>query len=129
MENLKVNDWVNYQGKKRQIAIVNEDGTVRLKSDDPTEKYYDNGTIGCFSQSMFVDKQKTAVEWVIDELFTKSDIEVTKENNPKLFSLIKQALEMEKQQIIEAYACGVLNECSGTNVRSDEYYNQTYKSK
>jgi ribosome assembly protein YihI (activator of Der GTPase) len=119
MENLKVNDWVNYQGKKRQIAIVNEDGTVRLKSDDPTEKYYDNGTIGCFSQSMFVDKQKTAVEYLLEQMGLEQLI------FPK--DIINKALEMEKQQIIDAYLDGY---SAPENLGdSEQYYNQTYKSK
>jgi hypothetical protein len=70
--------------------------------------------------------EKTAVEQIIDyiEEFTPKN-KIT----DGIWSKAKSLIEVEKQQIIEAYACGVLNECSGTNVRSDEYYNQTYKSK
>jgi hypothetical protein len=69
--------------------------------------------------------EKTAVEQF------KESIEKHLTENQKLHLevIYNHCLEMGKQQIIDAYACGVLNECSGTNVRSDEYYNQTYKSK
>ena len=40
-----------------------------------------------------------------------------------------KALEMEKQQIIDAYAGGVLNECSGANIRSNQYYEYNYGNK
>jgi hypothetical protein len=124
MENLKVNDWVIYQGKKRQVSIVNGDGTVRLKSDDPTEKYYDNGTIGCFHKNWLspVIENKTAVQWLIEKHFGGI-------NNctPDFRFHINQALEMEKQQIIDAYISGY---SSPENLGdSEEYYNQTYKSK
>jgi hypothetical protein len=121
MENLKVNDWVMYQGKKRQVAIVNEDGTVRLKSDDPTERSYDNGTIGCFSVGFLnpVIKKKTAVEYLLEQMGLEQLI------FPK--DIINKALEMEKQQIIDAYLDGY---SAPENLGdSEQYYNQTYKSK
>ena len=43
--------------------------------------------------------------------------------------LFKQAKEMEKCQIIDAYAGGVLNECSGANIRSNQYYEYNYGNK
>jgi hypothetical protein len=99
MENLKVNDWVMYQGKKRQVAIVNGDGTVRLKSDDPTESSYSNGTIGCFHKNWLspVIENKTAVEWLFEQLWNSDKDKFV------WHSLLEQAKEMEKQQIIEAH--------------------------
>jgi hypothetical protein len=143
MENLKVNDWVMYEGNKRQIAIVNGDGTVRLKSDDPNEKYYDNGTIGCFSASMFVDKQKTAVEWLINEITLKKLGDNKLFLNPMVLgNIVEQALEMEKQQFInlhiECMKEGLIVE--GSQRWEEKYlpkikeiaektWNKTYKSK
>jgi len=96
MENLKVNDWVMYQGKKRQVAIVNGDGTVRLKSDDPTESSYSNGTIGCFHKNWLspVIENKTAVEWLVEKYIESGVI---------FLDDINQAKEMEKQQIVKAH--------------------------
>lgn len=48
-------------------------------------------------------KKETAVEWFVDELFAKSGLEVTKESNSKLFDLIQQAKQMEKQQFIDLH--------------------------
>jgi hypothetical protein len=44
--------------------------------------------------------KQTAVNFLIEQMFVKSGIEVTKDNNPDLFDLFDQALEMERQQII-----------------------------
>jgi hypothetical protein len=136
MENLKVEDWVMYEGKKRQVAIVNGDGTVRLKSDDPTEKYYDNGTIGCFSQGMFVDKKQTAVEWLENELIRRQGI-IDSEPNGTVKNLMyvnlyvdlfQQALKMEKQQIIDARE--TVPDSLGQFIgEAEQYYQETYKSK
>ena len=68
----------------------------------------------------------TAVEWLEDCLTeqypngkfvwnTRADIE----------ALFKQAKEMEKQQIIEAYYKGEFN--CGMNESEEEYYNKTFK--
>ena len=74
----------------------------------------------------------TAVEWLDKEIENISIqvfdgfltfIEFMEERE----KLCKQAKEMEKQQIIDAYASGVLNECSGANIRSEQYYNETFK--
>ena len=47
-------------------------------------------------------KKPTAVEFLIDELFTKSEIEVTQENNPNLFSLLNKTKQLEEIREIEA---------------------------
>jgi hypothetical protein len=99
MENLKVEDWVMYQGKKRQIAIVNRDGTVRLKSDDPNEMSYGNGTIGCFHKNWLspVIENQTAVDWLFEQLWNSDKDKFV------WHSLLEQAKEMEKQQIVKAH--------------------------
>ena len=69
---------------------------------------------------------KTSVEWLEDCLTeqypngkfvwnTRADIE----------ALFKQAKEMEKQQIIDAYDKGEFN--CGMNESAQEYYNKTFK--
>ena len=45
---------------------------------------------------------KTAVEWLVNEFFTKNGMQVTKESNPALFKVVEQAKEMEKEQIVKA---------------------------
>jgi tRNA G37 N-methylase Trm5 len=64
---------------------------------------------------------KTAVEYIQDNLSMNKTLGEIK-------IITATAKEMERQQIIEAYASGVLNECSGANIRSEQYYEQTFKS-
>ena len=59
--------------------------------------------------------KQTAVEWLVDEL----QICATKQE----MDLIKQAKEMEKEQIIEAFEYVDFNLDDGL-----QYYNETYKS-
>lgn len=68
---------------------------------------------------------KTAVEWLINELFNESTVVVTKENNPALFEVIEQAKQMEKEQIVYAYNYTVLNLRTKDG---EQYYNETYKN-
>lgn len=42
--------------------------------------------------------KQTAVDFLVDVIFTPSGIVITKQNNPNLFKLLEQAKEMEKQQ-------------------------------
>jgi hypothetical protein len=63
-------------------------------------------------------KEQTAVEWLIKDYFG------SEENCSPLFrNKIKQAREMEKQQIIDAATWG-FNTSSG-----DKYYNETFNNK
>lgn len=41
-------NWVNYNGKNYQLASINSDETIRLKTDDVSHENYHNGSIGCF---------------------------------------------------------------------------------
>jgi hypothetical protein len=73
--------------------------------------------------------KQTAVNFLIKQMFVKSGIEVTKDNNPDLFDLFDQALAMERQQIIEAYVKGNHSEMRGGKVIhsiSEQYYTQTF---
>lgn len=64
----------------------------------------------------------TAIEWLIDKHFGGI------KNCTSYFTKhIEQALEMEKQQIIEAHAVGRIKECSGINTDGEQYYNETFK--
>ena len=60
------------------------------------------------------NKKQTAVNWLIDKLLKGEYI-----NNPN--ELIKQAKEMEKKQIIEAY-----NKISMST--PEKYYKETYEN-
>ena len=61
--------------------------------------------------------KQTAVEWLMEQL-TKN-YPLTKESAE---SIIKQAKEMEKEQIKEAYCMG------DDNIGAEQYYNETFKS-
>lgn len=67
---------------------------------------------------------KTAVEWLVTELFNESTVVVTKENNPALFEVIEKAKQMEKEQIVHAYNYTVLNLRTKDG---EQYYNETFK--
>ena len=69
--------------------------------------------------------EKTAVEWFFNELqrmqyFIGND----------MLEAYKQAKEMEKQQIIDAYINGIHSECYKNGIGigcGKHYYNQTFK--
>jgi hypothetical protein len=69
----------------------------------------------------------TAVEWLIQELRGTDDKGDFIFQGVINSELIEQALEMEKQQIIDAYeySYGVASFKTGTT--SEQYYNETYK--
>jgi hypothetical protein len=69
----------------------------------------------------------TAVEWLIDELFTKHSL------NQQIIDTFEHAKEMEKKQIENAYVDG-FKECEKIHEEaffiqdlSEKYYNETYK--
>ena len=58
--------------------------------------------------------RQTAVEWLCEKYHLKQDIEI-----------VKQAKEMEKEQIIDAYDVQWVE-----NIKNGkDYYNQTFKNK
>jgi hypothetical protein len=60
---------------------------------------------------------KTAVEWLIEQI----------ENEGKcIYEVIKQAKEMEKEQIMDAYIQGSISLTSKND--AEQYYNETFKS-
>ena len=66
---------------------------------------------------------KTAIDWLIEQMPYEFRANHTQE-------LFKQAKELEKEQIIDAYENGVGDEnernLSGKFTNAEEYYNQTY---
>jgi hypothetical protein len=62
--------------------------------------------------------KQTAVEWLQNELFTEEYMR----NN--LFEIFQQALELEKQQIIDAVNS---QRQLGWDEKGEQYYNETYK--
>lgn len=69
--------------------------------------------------------KQTAVEWLVETIDKKYI-------NAFFSRIIEQALEMEKQQIIEAYCFGckdiIENEEIFPRETSEQYYNKTFKS-
>jgi len=73
-------------------------------------------------------EKQTAVEWLnseVERLTTKAGIHLSWE---MMDSIIRQAKQMEKEQIIEAFNDGINDECIGGNKSPEQYYNETYKS-
>ena len=74
----------------------------------------------------------TAIEWLLNEMFNNNGLK--KEQGVMYISpnLIKQAKEMEKQQIIEASRDGQEEQALNNGVEwikyAEQYYNETFKS-
>jgi len=76
-----------------------------------------------------MEKTQTAVEWLIDELTKTQFLWLSdKPEMNDLIEIIKQAKEMEKEQIIDAYNIGSYD-TSEKQFRPEQYYNETYGSK
>ena len=67
---------------------------------------------------------KTAVEWLLEKL-------TETHTNDEWKAIIKQAKDMEKEQIIESYCTGCLDITKDENIfpreTSEEYYNENFK--
>ncbi len=63
-------------------------------------------------------KNQTAVEWLMD---------VNSSQGAILPAQFDQAIEIEKQQIIDAFFAGYNYEGGRTEGKAEQYYNQTYK--
>jgi len=70
--------------------------------------------------------KQTAVSWLSKELESYGDPQFCEIEWKQLDSLIEQAKEMEKQQIIDAYKFGLSDEYV---IGSENYYNETYGGK
>jgi hypothetical protein len=64
---------------------------------------------------MNMEKQ-TAIEWLCKQYHLKKDIEI-----------VKEAKELEKQQIIDAYASGYIDGVAQNKITAEQYYNDTFK--
>ena len=69
------------------------------------------------------DMKQTAVEWLVEQLDGENHLSINEINR-----VIEQTKEMEKQQIIDAWFGGYLNGESKTELKSEQYYNETFKS-
>ena len=72
-----------------------------------------------------IPTKKTAVNWLIEQLFDKSGIKVTAKNNPELFALFAQAKQLEKQQIVDAVDGHPIQ---NRHLDGEQYYAETYGS-
>jgi len=80
------------------------------------------------------NKIETAIEWFIKVIFGELDltIEEIKEHNPKLYKLIEQGKNMEKEQKKD-FARYCLNKAVDLDLHTsfvnvEKYHNETYKS-
>ena len=64
-----------------------------------------------------MNKQMTAVEWLIDKIYFKQ-LQINRE-------LLDQALELEKKQIIDAYIQGS-DDLEKSEYLPFKYYNETF---
>ena len=62
-------------------------------------------------------EKQTATEWLFDKLWDEP------RDKFNWFVLLKQAEKMEKQQIIDAYRSGKINQLENSEI----YYNETFK--
>jgi len=84
-------------------------------------------------------EKQTAVEWLVDQILVEYDTYFNEEgdlvdkpinqffnaykSSVNLIEYVKQAKEMEKQQIIDAYKFGISDEYV---IGSEQYYNETF---
>jgi hypothetical protein len=67
-----------------------------------------------------MEKKQTAVEWLIEKL----ELDMYQDLDDNTIKIIDQALEMEKEQIENAFNYGQID----LGMEADEYYNYTFKS-
>jgi len=73
--------------------------------------------------------RQTAVEWLIQELRGTDDKGDFIFQGVINSELIEQAKEMEKQQIIDAFKRGTINEMNGIEeITSEQYYKEILKN-
>ncbi len=69
---------------------------------------------------------KTAVEWLVDELLKKGLIVNSVNAGYYLAECWDKAIQMEKEQIVNAHYQGYRTSI-GTTETSEQYYNETFK--
>jgi hypothetical protein len=70
-----------------------------------------------------MNKQQTAVEWLIEQLRINENI---RWKGTPFFELSEQAKEMEKEQIIKAASDHCYPTCELATIDAEQYYNETY---
>jgi hypothetical protein len=77
-----------------------------------------------------MDKQQTAVEWLINELHKTRDyqrvINEANQSSTSVRDVIDEAKEMEKEQIKEAYFIGGHQMKNNKYIGMHDYYQETY---
>ena len=73
-----------------------------------------------------METKQTAVEWLGYELNTKLFYDITPELWEQVNEIFKQALIVEREQIIDAYTA---NSVIRVRNKAEEYYNETYGGK
>jgi hypothetical protein len=71
------------------------------------------------------EDKETAIEWLIRMLYSPACVGFISGRRVIPHEIIKQALEKEKEQIIDAYY-GNIDGVYGYREAGEEYYNQTY---
>jgi hypothetical protein len=73
-----------------------------------------------------MEKKQTAVEWLYERLERMIPKTALYDIDKKQY--YEQAKEMEKEQIIDAFKRGTINEMNGIEeLNSEQYYNETFK--
>jgi hypothetical protein len=71
------------------------------------------------------EDKETAIEWLIRMLYSPACVGFISGRRVIPHEIIKQALEKEKEQIINAAkSCNYIG--GATDIEAEEYYNQTY---
>ena len=76
-----------------------------------------------------MNKKQTAVEYLLINLLNKFPKEMEylfSLNNTLIQDTFNEAKEMEKQQIIDAWFGGYLNGECKSELKSEQYYNETF---
>jgi hypothetical protein len=71
--------------------------------------------------------KQTTVEWLMQTLEQNNIIDLDLTDSNKYYTIIEQAKEMEKQQIIDAYNENENYMCDGTE--AEQYYEHKFKNK
>jgi hypothetical protein len=72
--------------------------------------------------------KQTAVEWLMQTLEQNNIIDLDVIDSDKYYTIIEQAKEMEKEQIIEAANILLYHGPGPGNTAAEQYYNETFKS-
>ena len=68
------------------------------------------------------DKKQTAVQWLVTQLNLEINY-IPMDYWDRIRDLVQQALQMERQQIVDAYTA---NSVIRIRTKAEQYYNETY---